>query len=151
MQKPVSNAYFYASLTESYRIIQTHHDFTNSKNLKKHVEKTSITMGIHPSRHLGRLCPGEFGQFLQDRSIAEPKDFFLIRPTRPRQMGMPMDSRCQKGPRMGNADLQAEIQIFFKWKEMEDFLRSRENHPEPISVDVPAMLGDSRLGMNHPG
>ena len=52
---------------------------------------------------------------------------------------------------MGNADLQAEIQIFFKWKEMEDFLRSRENHPEPISVDVPAMLGDSRLGMNHPG
>jgi hypothetical protein len=115
MQKPVSNAYLYASLTESYIIIQTHHDFTNSKNLKKHIEKTSNTMGIHPisaprSPLPGRIwpVPPEPWHRRAERLLPDPPDGATGDGD---SHGFPVSKRAQF---LGNADLQAEIQIFEK-------------------------------------
>jgi hypothetical protein len=73
----------------------------------------------------------------------------------PRGMGIPMDSRCQKGPNFWEMLISRQKFRFLKkkWKEMEDFCdpNGKIILNQWISVDVPAMLGDSRLGMNHPG
>ena len=69
--------------------------------------------------------------------------------------GFPWIPGVKKGPIFGKCWSPGRNSDFWKkkWKEMEDFCdpNGKIILNQWISVDVPAMLGDSRLGMNHPG